>query len=90
MWATIGVALKKIAVSLLTNPKVLKVVGGIALGIIIIIIMPVIAVVSVFNGSVEIDTNKLQQYIQDNVTAEHEEQLKLMEDTMTKVKKTAC
>lgn len=87
MWATIGAALKKIAVALLKNPKVLKVVVGIVLGIIFIIIMPVIAVVSVFNGGVEIDTNKLQQYIQENVSAEQEQQFEKMEKTMTKVEK---
>ena len=29
MWATVGAALKKIAVALLGNPKVLKTIGGI-------------------------------------------------------------
>jgi len=56
--ATVAAALKKIAVALLTNPKVLKTVLGIVLGIIIIIIMPIVAIVSIFNGSIEIDTTK--------------------------------
>lgn len=33
MWATVGAALKKIAVALLGNPKVLKTIGGIVLGL---------------------------------------------------------
>ena len=37
MSATVAAALKKIAVAILTNPKVLKTIGGIVLGIIIII-----------------------------------------------------
>ena len=45
MSVTVAAALKKIAVSLLTNPKALKTIGGIVLGIIIIIIMPIIAVI---------------------------------------------
>ena len=49
MSATVAAALKKIAVSSLTNPKVLKTVGGIVLGVIVLIIMPIAAVVSVFN-----------------------------------------
>ena len=47
MSATIGAALKKIAVYLFTNPKVIKTIGGIVIGIIIIVVMPIIAVVSV-------------------------------------------
>ena len=37
--ATIGAALKKIAVSLLTDKKVIKTIGGIVIGIIIIVVM---------------------------------------------------
>lgn len=59
MSATIGAALKKIAVSLLTDKKVIKIIGGIIIGIIIIVVMPIVAVVSVFNGSMDIDTDKL-------------------------------
>ena len=67
MSATIGAALKKIAVYLFTNPKVIKTIGGIVIGIIIIVVMPIIAVVSVFNGSMDIDTDKLNQSIQENI-----------------------
>ena len=58
MSATIGAALKKIAVSLLTDKKVIKIIGGIIIGIIIIVVMPIVAVVSIFNGSMDIDTDK--------------------------------
>lgn len=39
MSATIGAALKKIAVALLTDKKVIKTIGGIIIGIIIIVVM---------------------------------------------------
>lgn len=39
MSATIGAALKKIAVALLTDKKVIKIIGGIIIGIIIIVVM---------------------------------------------------
>lgn len=39
MSATIGAALKKIAVALLTDKKVIKTIGGVVLGIIIIVVM---------------------------------------------------
>lgn len=60
MSATVAAALKKIAVYILTDKKALKTVLGIVLGIIIIIIMPIVAIVSIFNGNIEIDTNRLQ------------------------------
>lgn len=85
MSATIGAALKKIAVALLTDKKVIKTIGGIIIGIIIIVVMPIIAVVSVFNGSMNIDTDKLNQAIQENISAEQMENLQLINDTMTEV-----
>ena len=59
MSATVAAALKKIAVYILTDKKALKVVGGIILGIIIIIIMPIVALLGIFTGSVDIDTDRL-------------------------------
>ena len=85
MSATIGAALKKIAVALLTDKKVVKTIGGIIIGIIIIVVMPIVAVVSVFNGSMDIDTNKLNQSIQENISAEQMENLQLINDTTTEV-----
>ena len=85
MSATIGAALKKIAVALLTDKKVIKTIGGIVIGIIIIVVMPIVAVVSVFNGSMDIDTDKLYQSIQENISAEQMENLQLINDTMTEV-----
>lgn len=85
MSATIGAALKKIAVALLTDKKVIKTIGGIIIGIIIILVMPIIAVVSIFNGSMDIDTDKLNQSIQENISAEQMENLQLINDTMTEV-----
>lgn len=69
MSATIGAALKKIAVALFTNPKVLKTVLGIVLGIVIALITPILAVIAVFNGGIKLDTEKLQQMITENLSA---------------------
>ena len=82
MSATVAAALKKIAVALLTNPKVLKTIGGIVLGIIIIIVMPIVAVVSIFNGGIEIDTDELQRMIVQNLSAEEQAKLQFVEETM--------
>lgn len=85
MSATIGAALKKIAVALLTDKKIMKTIGGIIIGIIIVVIMPIIAVISIFNGSMDIDTDKLSQSIQENISAEQMKNLQLINDTMTEV-----
>lgn len=85
MSATIGAALKKIAVSLLTDKKVIKTIGGIIIGVIIIVVMPIIAVVSIFNGSMDIDTDKQGKSIQENISAEQMENLQLINNTMTEV-----
>ena len=50
MSATVATALKKIAVALLTDTKALKTIGGIVLGVLIIIIMPIVVLASLFNG----------------------------------------
>lgn len=82
MSATVAAALKKIAVYILTDKKVLKVVGGIVLGIIVIIIMPIVAVLGIFNGSIEIDTERLQQMVVENLADEEKEKLQRVEDMM--------
>jgi hypothetical protein len=85
MSATVGAALKKIAVALITDKKVLKTIGGIVIGIIIVLIMPIVAVVSIFNGSMNIDTDKLNQSIQQNISDEKMEKFQLINDTMSEV-----
>ena len=82
MSATVAAALKKIAVALLTDKKALKTIGGIVLGMLIIIIMPIVAVVSIFNGGIEIDTDRLQTMVVENLSAEEQAKLQAVEDTM--------
>lgn len=82
MSATVAAALKKIAVYILTDKKALKTVGSIVLGIIIIIVMPIVAVISVFNGDLNIDTDRLQAMVVENLSAEEQAKLQLVEDTM--------
>lgn len=87
MSTAVGAALKKIAVAVFTNPKALKTVGGIVLGIIIIIIMPIVAVVSIFNGDINIDTDRLQKMVIQNLSAEEKAKLQFVEDTMLGIEK---
>lgn len=82
MSATVAAALKKIAVYILTDKKALKTVLGIVLGVIIIIIMPIVAVLGIFNGNIEIDTDRLQTMVIENLSAEEQAKLQFVEDTM--------
>lgn len=82
MSATVAAALKKIAVYILTDKKALKTVLGIVLGIIIIIIMPIVAIVSIFNGNIKIDTDRLQTMVVENLSAKEQAKLQFVEDTM--------
>jgi len=82
MSATIAAALKKIAVTLFTNPKLLKKVLGIVLGIIIVVITPVLAIVAIFKSEPKIDTNYLQSAFVGNMSEEEKAKLKIVESTM--------
>ncbi len=83
--AAVGAALKKIAVAILTNPKALKKVGMAILIILLVIFMPVIAIVSLLSGGMDIDTQSLQTQIAQVAQQENNEKIKLINDTMTEV-----
>lgn len=82
MSATVAAALKKIAVAILSDKKLRKAVLGIVLGIIIIVIMPVVAVITLFNGDINIDTDRLQQIVVEEMSDEEKAKLQAVEDTM--------
>ena len=59
---------KKVIAYVVTDKKAMKVVGGIVLGVIVIICMPIAALLGIFSGGIEIDTNRLQEMLQENQT----------------------
>lgn len=63
MSATVGAALKKVAVYLIQDKKALKLVGGTILVILIVILMPIIALLGLFSGSINIDTDRLHEMV---------------------------
>ena len=73
---------KKVIVYILTDEKALKVVLGIILGIIIILLLPLAVIIGVLNGDVEIDANRMQEIIVQNLSAEEQAMLQGIEDTM--------
>lgn len=84
MSATVAAVLKKIAVYILQT-KSIKTVGGIVLGIIITIIMPIATVIGIFNGNINIDTDRLQTMVVQNLSAEEKVKLQFVEDTMNSI-----
>ena len=82
MSATVAAALKKIAVAILTDKKLRRTVLGIILGEINIIIMQEAAVISLFNGDIKIDTDRLQTLVVENLSAEEKAKLQAVEDMM--------
>lgn len=73
---------KKVIVYILTDEKALKVVLGIVLGIIIIILLPLGVIIGVLNGDVEIDPDRMQEMIVQNLSSEEQAMLQGIEDTM--------
>lgn len=82
MSATVAAALKKLSAVVLSDKNNLKTAVGIIIGIIVIIVMPIAAVLSIFSGDMNIDTDKLKQMITESLTSEEEDNLKFIEDTM--------
>ena len=82
MSVSIGAALKKIAVAILTDKKLRNTVLGIVLGVIIIIIMPFAAIIALFSGGIEIDTDRLHSMVVENLSAEERSRLQFVEDAM--------
>ena len=82
MSATVAAALKKLSAVVLSDKNNLKTALGIIIGIIVIIVMPIAAVLSIFSGDMNIDTDRLQQMITESLTSEEEDNLKFIEDTM--------
>ena len=82
MSVTVGAALKKIAVALLSSTKALKKLGMVVLIVLIVIFMPIAAVIGIFSGSIEIDEGALTQAVIENMSAEERARLQEIEDTM--------
>lgn len=85
MSAAVGAALKKIAVSLLTSKKGLKLVGGIILGIIIIVISPIAFLLAMFTGNLEMDTDSLYEEIALQMETEYQTEIESMENTIAAI-----
>ena len=92
--ATVGAALKKIAVAILTNKQALKKAAIVVTSILLAIFMPVIAIVSFFSGNISVDTTGLSSKIEAQMTAEEKAKVekaeKLIKQIESELKKKKC
>ena len=82
MSAALGAALKKIAVALLTDKRVLKAIGMTVLVLIVALLLPLMAMMAILSGDIELDTDALMEQIEINLTANDIAMLTRIEDTM--------
>ena len=87
MSAAIGAALKKIAVALLTDKKVLKTLGMAILVLIVALLLPLMAMMALLSGDIELDTGELMARIEANLSASDLAMLTTIEDTMEAIDK---
>ena len=82
MSAALGAALKKIAVALLTDKRVLKTIGMVILVLIVALLLPLMAMVALLSGDIELDTDALMAQIEANLSDSDSTMLTNIEDTM--------
>ena len=82
MSAALGAALKKIAVALLTDKRVLKAIGMTVLVLIVALLLPLMAMMAILSGDIELDTDALMEQIEINLNANEIAMLTRIEDTM--------
>ena len=79
---TVGAAIKRIVILLLTNPSAIRKVLVALLCILLAVILPTIGVVAILQGDLQIDTDALQQAVEAQMTEADIETLQHIEDTM--------
>ena len=77
----------KAAVSVVTDPKLRKVIGGLILGVVIVIIAPIAILLGMMEGgqAIDWDSPEMKQYIIDNMSDEEKVRLRYFENMMTAI-----
>ena len=66
-----SVIIKKLLLALLTDKKLRKTIGGILLGLVVMIMMPIGAVIALLNSEVVIDPDALKQEVEAQMSGEN-------------------
>ena len=88
MSAAVGAALKKIAISLLSDPKILKKVLAFVLILIIAVLSPFLLIYAIFSGQIQIDPDQITSMAVYSLSEEEKARLQALEDTMTEISTT--
>ena len=88
MGMSVGAALKKVLISPLTEPKVLKNMLFAILVVVVAAVLPTVFVVSIFSGDFEVDTTSLRQYVVDNLSAADIHFLSNVQNTMEAIEES--
>lgn len=75
----------KAAVTVLTDKKLLKTVGGIILGVIIIIFIPLFTILALFDSTKDLDISHISQMVMDQLDDEQRAKLQHVHITMTSI-----
>ena len=81
----VAVIVKKVVVVVATDKKLRKIVLGIILGALIIIMLPIAVVMGLANQEIEIDVDRAQELIVENMSYEDREMLLSIENTMNAI-----
>lgn len=81
----VAVVVKKAVVVVATDKKLRKIVLGIILGALIIIMLPIAVVMGLANQEIEIDVDRAQELIVENMSYEDREMLLSIENTMNAI-----
>ena len=84
MSATV-VAIIKAVITVLTDKKLFKTVCGIILGVIIIIFIPVLTLLALFDGAADIDWSQISQIVVEQLDPELREELQHVQTTMSNI-----
>lgn len=77
--------LKKIGLSLATSKKGLKAIGGIFLGVLILIFMPIFGLLAFFSGEKTLDNDWIHSVVEESMPQEQNDRLQHLEDTMNAI-----
>jgi len=83
MSAAMAAALKKLAVSAATDKNVAKTIGGIVLGAVFVMIIPILAIIAIFQGGAQLDFTALAAQAQSEQLAYFESVMLAIEDEIT-------
>ena len=81
MSATVGAALKKIAMALLGDPKILKKVVTVILVLILAVISPIFLIYGIFSGGIEMDKEKLKTFAEEALSEQEMIHLQQLDTT---------